>query len=201
MSAINAPPAAATLVVTGAGARVDRAADSARAVRLALTGVPPAVASVPVAPPPSSSANKHHDSDGAAPPRPAPLIQATAAALAAVPAGAPLVLVLTTADGAQRSLVARATGPPVWVAAAAGDGGADASSGTVSVEAELVGDDGARVALARGAAAAYFGAPGGLGPTNLPGRLASAAAAPAGNGTDAPPPVGGAALLIDVAIV
>ena len=175
-SPINAPPAAATLVLTGSAARVDRAADSARAVRLTLEGVPPALASIPVAP--------RAAKDGEPAPQGAPLIQPTAAALAAVPPGVPVVLILTTADGAQRSLVATVSGTPQWFP----------DSGTASLDAELVGDEGARVGLARGAASLYLSAPGGLGPTNLPGRLASAGSS--GNGTAT-----GAALLIDVAIV
>lgn len=164
--AVNAPPAAASLLLLGSAARVDRAADSAGAVRLTLEGVSPAAASLP---PNGSSAGI-----------PAPLIQAAGPALAAVPPGAPVTLILTTADGAQRSLVARATAPPQWLA---DDGG---RGHTVAVEAELVGPAG--VSLGRGAAASLVSTPGALRATNLPSRLESAVGA-------------GAALMIDVKIV
>ena len=179
-SPINAPPAAYTLVLTGVTARIDRAADSAGAARLTLEGVPPAAASIPAASPAPGDARA----------RTAPSIQSAGAALAAVPAGAPLVLIITTTDGAQRSLVARATGPPQWTPPSGAGGG-----GAVSLDAELVGDDGSLVSLARGAAGAYFGAPARLTPANLPGRLLASAAG-AANGTAA-----GAALMIDMAIV
>jgi hypothetical protein len=171
---VNSPPAAATLLFLGRAARVDRAADSARAVRLTLEGAAPAVASLP----PFLSANASSSSSS-----PAPLIQRAAPALAAVPPGAPLTLILTTADGAQRSLVARTTAsPPQWLEEEEGGGPA-----SLAVDAELVGGP-ADVGLGRGAAAVYVSAPGGLTPANLPARLES------GAGT-------GAALMIDVRIV
>ena len=174
---VNAPPAAATLVLLGSGGRVDRAADSAGAVRLTLQGAAPVAAAFPPSPPPVRAGGGN-----ASAARPAPLIQGAAAALAAVPAGAPLVLTLTTADGVRRSLVARVAGTPQWLTA----GGDDASpmSMDVSVEAELVAGA-ADVSLSRGAAAAHLGAPGGLTRTNLPSGLVGA-------------PGAGAALMVDV---
>ena len=44
--AVNAPPAAATLIFLGTSARVDRAADSASRIRVTVEGSPPVAASI-----------------------------------------------------------------------------------------------------------------------------------------------------------
>lgn len=153
-TAVNAPPAGATLVLLGSSATLDRAADSGSRVRITLVGAPPGLASVPVAAAP--------DGSRATPPQ----LQGTAAALAALPPRAPVVLVGTGPDGAHKVVVLSLADPP----AAAQFLPADSSSpARVAIDGDVVAGPG-DVSLSRGAAAAYVAGPGRLTRSSIPAR-------------------------------
>ena len=150
-TAVNAPPAGATLVLLGSSATLDRAADSPSRVRVTLIGAPPAVASVPIGAADGGRTNP-------------PQLQAAAAALAALPPKAPVVLVGTGPDGAHKCVVlSLAETPPQVLAADA------ASPARVALDGDVVAGP-QDVTLAKGAAAAYVSGPGRLTRSTVPAR-------------------------------
>ena len=154
--AVNAPPAAATLIFLGMSARLDRAADSGSRLRVTVEGCPPVAASV------SASTQQHLG-------RPAPqAVTQVAAALAALPAGAPATLVATGNDGAPKTLIFALAGPPQ---ALRPEGNATGTALTLALEGDIV-DEPRGVTLARGAAAASLHAPGRLTRSTVPGGMA-----------------------------
>lgn len=163
--AVNAPPAAATLVFLGLGARLERAADSGSRIRVTLEGCPPVAASI------SASTQQHLG-------RPPPQAVSAARALAALPAKAPATLVATGADGASKTLVfALAAGPPQVLSSSSGEdnnnstASAAAAAITIALEGDIV-DEPKDVTLAKGAAAGCLHSPGRLTRSTVPGRLA-----------------------------
>lgn len=153
-SVVNAPLAGATLVLLGASATLDRAADSASRVRVTLIGAPPGLASVPIAAAP--------DGSRASPPQ----LQATAAALAALPARAPIVLVGVGPDGAQKTVVLSLADAPERAQFLAADA---TSPARVALDGDVVTGP-ADMSLSRGAAAAYVAGPGRLTRASIPAR-------------------------------
>lgn len=153
--AVNAPPAAATLVLLGTAARVDRAADSGSRIRVTLEGCPPVAASI------SATQQQHLG-------RPPPQAVSAPRALAALPARAPATLVATGADGAAKTLIFALAGPPQVVASQEDN---STAAITIALEGDIV-DEPKDVTLAKGAAAASLHAPGRLTRSTVPGRLA-----------------------------
>lgn len=151
--AVNAPPAAATLVLLGTSARLDRAADSGSRIRVTVDGSPPLAASI------SAAAQQHLG-------RPPPQAVAAAPALAALPAKAPATLVATGTDGASKTLLFALAGPPQVLRSEDNS----TSAITVALEGDII-DEAKDVTLAKGAAAASLHAPGRLTRSTVPSRL------------------------------
>ena len=162
--AVNAPPAAATLIFLGAAARLDRAADSASRIRVSVEGCPPLAASISA---PSGRRPQPQPQQRIG--RPAPQAVRAARALAALPAGAPATLVATGSDGAQKTLILALAGPPRVSRWSESDNATAAI--TISLEGDIV-DEPKDVSLANGAAAASLHSPGRLTRSTAPGRLA-----------------------------
>ena len=162
--AVNAPPAAATLIFLGAAARLDRAADSASRIRVSVEGCPPLAASISA---PSGRRQQQQQQQRIG--RPAPQAVRAARALAALPAGAPATLVETGSDGAQKTLILALAGPPRVSRWSESDNATAAI--TISLEGDIV-DEPKDVSLANGAAAASLHSPGRLTRSTAPGRLA-----------------------------
>jgi hypothetical protein len=162
--AVNAPPAAATLIFLGAAARLDRAADSASRIRVSVEGCPPLAASISA---PSGRRQQQQQQQRIG--RPAPQAVRAARALAALPAGAPATLVATGSDGAQKTLILALAGPPQVSRWSESDNATAAI--TISLEGDIV-DEPKDVSLANGAAAASLHSPGRLTRSTAPGRLA-----------------------------
>jgi len=162
--AVNAPPAAATLIFLGAAARLDRAADIASRIRVSVEGCPPLAASISA---PSGRRQQQQQQPRIG--RPAPQAVRAARALAALPAGAPATLVATGSDGAQKTLILALAGPPRVSRWSESDNATAAI--TISLEGDIV-DEPKDVSLANGAAAASLHSPGRLTRSTAPGRLA-----------------------------
>ena len=158
--AVNAPPAAMTLVFLGTAARLDRAADSASRIRVTVEGSPPVAASI------SASTQQHLG-------RPPPQAVSASRALAALPARAPATLVATGADGASKTLIFALAGPPQVLSQqqSGDDSNSTAAAITIALEGDIV-DEPKDVTLAKGAAAGSLHAPGRLTRSTVPGRLA-----------------------------
>ena len=163
--AVNAPPAAATLIFLGAAARLDRAADSASRIRVSVEGCPPLAASISAPSGRRQQQQQQQQRIG----RPAPQAVRAARALAALPAGAPATLVATGSDGAQKTLILALAGPPRVSRWSESDNATAAI--TISLEGDI-GDEPKDVSLANGAAAASLHSPGRLTRSTAPGRLA-----------------------------
>lgn len=168
-TAVNAPPAAATLVLLATSARLDRAADSGSRLRVSVRGAPPVAASV--------SAGPVQERQG----RPAPQAVGAAAALAALPQKTPAVVVATGADGAQKTLILSLEGPPQVFhddeegeknnnSTSSASSASAAAALSIALEGDIV-DDGRDITLAKGAADALLNAPGRLTRSTVPGRL------------------------------
>ena len=159
--AVNAPPAAATLIFLGTSARVDRAADSASRIRVTVEGSPPVAASI------SASTQQHLG-------RPPPQAVGASRALAALPARAPATLVATGADGASQTLIVSLAGAPQVLQQSEDNNNnstATATTITIALEGEIV-DEPKDVTLAKGAAAGSLHSPGRLTRSTVPSRLA-----------------------------
>lgn len=158
--AVNAPPAASTLILLGTAARVDRAADSGSRIRVTVEGCPPVAASI------SATQQQHLG-------RPPPQAVSASRALAALPAKAPATLVATGADGAAKTLIFALAGPPRVVSSSGEDNNSTASAAaiTIALEGDIV-DEPKDVTLAKGAAAGSLHSPGRLTRSTVPGRLA-----------------------------
>lgn len=154
--AVNAPPAAATMVFLGTSARLDRAADSGSRIRVTVEGSPPIAASISAIDP---AQQKHLG-------RPAPQAVSASPALAALPSKAPAVLVATGSDGAAKTLVFSLAGPPQILQAESNS----TTAITIALEGDII-DEPKDVTLAKGAAAGSLHAPGRLTRSTVPGRL------------------------------